>query len=1454
MRCLAAVAVSMCVYGAAHAGEVVFQVRNIAQVENGSLINPPRFAAGDTQMFFIAREDEFGEELYVTDGTPAGTRLVADLNPGPGTADVSNLTMLGDTVFFRARVTPFFTELWKSDGTEAGTMLVKDLWPGNASTPANLYAANGKVFFSAIGEGIGRELGISDGTEAGTFLVDLNPGADASNPESFTAVGDLVFFVATVEGLGRELWVTDGTAEGTRLVKELRPGPDPGFIGEMAAFNGLLYFSGREQGDFTNRLFVSDGTEEGTVRAPVGNLGSPAELAPTPGALYFTADPGSSVGRELHRLDAITGEVRLVKDINPGSGAQNSPEELTPLGNLLVFRANDGVTGWEPWVSDGTEDGTFLLRDIVPGSGESYPYDFQEAGGKVYFVASTPGAGDELWVTDGTVAGTQLLKDILPGPDSSFPSDLTAFDGRLFFGADDGLNGREPWVSDGTPEGTELFVAINDKTSSSQPGFPFRVGDRVLFGADDGVTGRELWITDGTFAGTQLLKDINPGQEGSGPIQFTELNGTILFAAFGVGIGQELYKTDLTTAGTVLVKDIREGANGSSPTGITPLGPIALFSATDDTHGDELWKTDGTEAGTVLVKDIRAGSASSSPDSLTRVGDRVFFAARTDDEGFELWKSDGTEAGTQLVRDINPGDASSSPQGLTALGDTLIFSAETAANGRELWRSDGTNGGTVLVRDINPGAASSDPTGMIAYNGVVLFAADDGVHGRELWRTDGTNSGTFMVKDINAGAADSNPSFFVEAGGLVYFAANDGEFGNEVWLTDGTEEGTRLAFDARPGPGGSTPQNLTPAGDHIYFSAIGLTTGRELYRTDGTPEGSRIVRDLFPGQTGSFPSSMLWMDDYLLFSANDGVTGAELWALIPGAPRVERVDLIGESPTNADTVAFEVAFTEAVVGVTAADFLPVALSGDLAGIAVQGVTGSGALYTVTVNTGTGSGSFRLHVIDNGTIVKDDDSGLPLVGVGTDDGTFTTALPIVMDRVLPVVTFESFTTDVTAPTLMGTTDSPTAEHTVRINGTVLEAGTSITPDGPIWIAQTFPIAPLPAGVYEIVVEATNAIGNTGTVTGTLTVILEPPVVSVFDLVTGLGNPQLRGATDAPAVPHQAFVDGVPIDTVTGVADGETVWFGSTNAIAPLDEGMYEITVEATRAPGTVGTATGSLIVDKTPPVVTLIGPEEIVLRVGIDPYVEFGAMVTDNFDPEPQLLISGGVNENLVGTYLIQYRGVDWVFNTSDPAIRRVIVQLAQSGDTGVLGPNGGTLVAATGPLADRGAIIVPQGTLTGPTEFSISNDDDAPAPPAGRRLYAPTRLTPAGASFDPPVTVELPFDVAPDDPDFEPSLGVYYYDEEAQEWRRDGITEVAYQHGRRLVVFDTTHFTTFGILTLQGDLNLDGFVNAVDVQLVINAALGISIAPLDGNVDGDEAGAVNAIDVQITINRALGIL
>src|SRR5262249_36547224 len=153
-------------------------------------------------------------------------------------------------LFFSAYDVPAHgVELWKSDGSPAGTTLVKDINPGGGhSFPGDFTVAGGTLFFTAIdgpdnGTTNGRELWKTDGTPGGTQLVeDINPGGNGS-PNSPAAVGDTLLFQATDGTNGFELWRSDGTAMGTQMVKDITPGPSGSYPNELAEFGGTLFFS-----------------------------------------------------------------------------------------------------------------------------------------------------------------------------------------------------------------------------------------------------------------------------------------------------------------------------------------------------------------------------------------------------------------------------------------------------------------------------------------------------------------------------------------------------------------------------------------------------------------------------------------------------------------------------------------------------------------------------------------------------------------------------------------------------------------------------------------------------------------------------------------------------------------------------------------------------------------------------------------------------------------------------------------------------------------------------------------------------------------------------------------------------------------------------------------------------------------------------------------------------------
>src|SRR5690606_9349054 len=96
---------------------------------------------------------------------------------------------------------------------------------------------------------------------------------------------------------------------------------------------------------------------------------------------------------------------------------------------------------------------TFEMVKEINSLDNSFPGNFIEYDGKVYFSAKDIVENYELWVTDGTETGTMLFKDINVGAYASNPEDFIEYNNKLYFTADDGINGRELWVTDGTAAG-----------------------------------------------------------------------------------------------------------------------------------------------------------------------------------------------------------------------------------------------------------------------------------------------------------------------------------------------------------------------------------------------------------------------------------------------------------------------------------------------------------------------------------------------------------------------------------------------------------------------------------------------------------------------------------------------------------------------------------------------------------------------------------------------------------------------------------------------------------------------------------------------------------------------------------------------------------------------------------------------------------------------------------------
>ncbi len=110
-----------------------------------------RLTAHQGNVYFFVNEVQHGAELWTSDGTTAGTKMVRDINPGPAGSIGSPLIVpIGERVAFVANDGVHGDELWLSDGTEQGTTMVGDIRPGpDGSDPHAIANINGKLYFAA---------------------------------------------------------------------------------------------------------------------------------------------------------------------------------------------------------------------------------------------------------------------------------------------------------------------------------------------------------------------------------------------------------------------------------------------------------------------------------------------------------------------------------------------------------------------------------------------------------------------------------------------------------------------------------------------------------------------------------------------------------------------------------------------------------------------------------------------------------------------------------------------------------------------------------------------------------------------------------------------------------------------------------------------------------------------------------------------------------------------------------------------------------------------------------------------------------------------------------------------------------------------------------------------------------------------------------------------------------
>ncbi len=331
-----------------------------------------------------------------------------------------------------------------------------------------------------------------------------NPSGLGLNPEHFIEYNGMMYFIGNYElDTKQYLWKSDGTWSGSSRVKEINPGVSGSrysSVYDIQVVNNIMYF----YDSYQKSLWRSDGTEAGTFTIMKGNpVYKMAELNSK--VYFFVLNPNNFA--EFWQTDGTVNGTQLIKTLESQKATfVNWPGfRLINYKNKLLFDGIDNTNGVQLWETDGTSNGTKLLRKLSLAKTFRTLSNFIIANDILYFGSDDSLGNYKLWRTNGTASGTYIFSNKFKNAFNYF----IAYKNKLFFNAHDTAfkgNFGQLFVTDGTDTGTHVIYSKVFKLSSVDISFdPSNfciMNDELYMTAASEGYGYQIWKTDGTTAGT----------------------------------------------------------------------------------------------------------------------------------------------------------------------------------------------------------------------------------------------------------------------------------------------------------------------------------------------------------------------------------------------------------------------------------------------------------------------------------------------------------------------------------------------------------------------------------------------------------------------------------------------------------------------------------------------------------------------------------------------------------------------------------------------------------------------------------------------------------------------------------------------------------------------------------------------------------------------------------------
>lgn len=630
------------------------------------------------QLYFGGLTPDHGREIWVTDGTPAGTSLLADLMPGPESSQPSNAVVQGDVLYFAASTPEAGHALRRLGGRDGDIELVSDAQTSGGRIYTLQTDGERLVMMVVTGEGT-RHLWQSDGTFEGTAELQFPDEVEFSKFSlGPVRVGERSVLVLETLQQGFELWALGENGDlNLSLVRDIWPGRQWGALGGFHTVGDALVFVGNAP-DTGREFWQTRGTPQSTMvrfnLAQDNNADSSYFVGPDAGAETMLFGPGMGVGdRAVWLTDATPAGTRSVQN----------------------FAA-----------------ATFADGDVFPPRvGFAAPTD----SGPVFSALNAAEASSSHWVArDGQVmqigsAGMGVPKRV--------------GDRWIGIGLFDGV-----YSTTGQKGSFEKIFDPSITVAGDIYGFLEVTDDRAWFFAETPDNRVALWSTDGTRAGARRVPDVSMNTTPFLHRFVGALDNAVYYVARGPGV--TLWQADSSGAKPVQNLAGSWGQFGALASETLRLADRLVFLLWRDDGVPELWTTDGSAAGTVQLvaaayDERRVGG------SFEQLGEFIYFKVWDSERGNALWRTDGTPAGTEFFVDVAPGFDDYALGDMAVHNNALYFVATNADSGDEIWRTDGQR--VEQVTELLPGSLSAAPANLHSVQGRLVFAANDGVHGREPW-------------------------------------------------------------------------------------------------------------------------------------------------------------------------------------------------------------------------------------------------------------------------------------------------------------------------------------------------------------------------------------------------------------------------------------------------------------------------------------------------------------------------------------------------------------------------------------------------------------------------------------------------------------------------------------------------------------------------------------------------